>query len=688
MRYSENHVRSTRFGWFSTASTTCVVGIGMMVLLRRIFSPEWLKDVIPGLVPMNPMTATLFVLLGLSLFWSLRPTSPRQTRRARLLAAIVVSVAILKLAGILLGWQSGIDTWLFTSQLADTSSGYANRMAPNSAINMLLLGLALLFLDTSVLRDQRPSEYLAATASFISLLTLIGYAYGVGRMTGFANHIPMALNSAIAFLIAGLGVLSARPHAGWMAMITGTGPGGAMARSMLPGLVLLVAVLGWLRYSGEKMALFDSGFGITYYTLTIIVLGTLLILQAARSLDDAASKQIRLEEDRQKAFADLKKSEARVHSIIDTAYDAFISIDADGMVIDWNEAAQKMFGWSRDESLGRELTHLIVPPQHRAAHERGIRRSANSDCKDSKFLNRRVELTALRRGGAEFPIQMTIWPLGAGPTRSYNAFISDITERVEAERNIHGLHTELIANALQLEQSNKELEAFSYTISHDLRAPLRHIDGYARMLQEDAADKLDGETRRYLDEISESARRMGSLIDDLLAFSRLGRKPLQLTSINMRSLIEHVLKGDFETAQGLVHIDELPGAQGDPILLRQVWTNLISNAIKYSSPRGAAARIEIRGEHDDLFVRYRISDNGVGFDMRYVDKLFGVFQRLHPDDEFDGTGVGLAIAQRIVMRHGGTIIAEAESGVGATFTFTLPIRESTARAVPNGEIRP
>src|SRR5690606_4618889 len=155
--------------------------------------------------------------------------------------------------------------------------------------------------------------------------------------------------------------------------------------------------------------------------------------------------------------------------------------------------------------------------------------------------------------------------LGVGATRSYNAFISDITERVEAEKSIHKLHSELIANAMQLEQSNNELEAFSYSISHDLRAPLRHIDGYARMLQEDAADKLEGEPRRYLDEISESARRMGTLIDDLLAFSRLGRKPVQLTEVNMRLLIEDVLGASAESAQGIVRIGELPLAQADPI---------------------------------------------------------------------------------------------------------------------------
>jgi len=177
--------------------------------------------------------------------------------------------------------------------------------------------------------------------------------------------------------------------------------------------------------------------------------------------------------------------------------------------------------------------------------------------------------------------------------------------------------------------------------------------------------------RRYIDTISDSARQMGALIDDLLAFSRLGRKPVERTEVDMHLLVERVVQ---EVSDGdRVSLGTLPTARADPVLLKQVWVNLLSNALKYSAPRGDAARIEISGEHGDGIVRYRIRDNGVGFDMRYADKLFGVFQRLHSHDEFEGTGVGLAIVQRIVTRHGGTIGAQAEPGRGATFTFELPI---------------
>ena len=262
-----------------------------------------------------------------------------------------------------------------------------------------------------------------------------------------------------------------------------------------------------------------------------------------------------------------------------------------------------------------------------------------------------------------------------------------VTERSRAEQEILRLNTELEDRVrdrtAQLKAANHELEAFSYSISHDLRAPLRHIDGYARMLHEDAGDQLDADMRRYLDSISDAARQMGALIDDLLAFSRLGRKPVERAEVNMHALVARIV--DEVGGGDRVSLGSLPTAQGDPVLLKQVWVNLLSNALKYSAPRGDAARIQVSGESDGTVSRYRVRDNGVGFDMRYADKLFGVFQRLHSQEEFEGTGVGLAIVQRIVTRHGGTIGAAAEPGQGATFTFELPI---IGDHVPDGQDPP
>jgi len=221
-----------------------------------------------------------------------------------------------------------------------------------------------------------------------------------------------------------------------------------------------------------------------------------------------------------------------------------------------------------------------------------------------------------------------------------------------------------------LEAANQELESFSYSVSHDLRAPLRAVDGYARMLEEDYAARLDDEGRRLLAVVRQSSVRMGRLIDDLLAFSRLGRQQPAKQLVDMTELARDVVTELRNGAAASVELGALPSARADRALIRQVWTNLVGNALKYSGKR-ADARVEIGGRQDGGESVYWVRDNGVGFDMRYADKLFGVFQRLHRVDEFDGTGVGLAIVQRVVARHGGRVWAQAKPGEGAVFGFSL-----------------
>ncbi|HET9389155.1 MAG TPA: ATP-binding protein [Steroidobacteraceae bacterium] len=226
-----------------------------------------------------------------------------------------------------------------------------------------------------------------------------------------------------------------------------------------------------------------------------------------------------------------------------------------------------------------------------------------------------------------------------------------------------------------LEAANRELESFSYSVSHDLRSPLRAIDGFAQMLDEDYGATLDETGRRYIRVVREGSQRMASLIDDLLAFSRLSRQSLARMPVDMASLARRVAAEAVEGAPGATPtllIEDLPSVQGDPALLRQVWANLIGNAVKYSA-RSTQPRVRIRAMRDGDAVRYEVEDNGVGFDMQYVNKLFGVFQRLHRPEEYPGTGVGLAIVQRIVARHGGTVTARGACGKGATFGFTLPL---------------
>jgi light-regulated signal transduction histidine kinase (bacteriophytochrome) len=252
----------------------------------------------------------------------------------------------------------------------------------------------------------------------------------------------------------------------------------------------------------------------------------------------------------------------------------------------------------------------------------------------------------------------------------------DLTRRREAEERIRQLNTDLQLQNARLEIANKELESFSYSVSHDLRAPLRHIDGFASLLSRHAEQALDEQGRRYLTVIAESARRMGRLIDDLLTFSRMGRVQMAVGNIDHDRLIAAVIRdaGLDRDARIEWQIHPMPPVQADAAMLRQVWLNLVENAIKYSS-KAPAPCIEIGSLNDPANSSeqvFFVKDNGVGFDMKYAAKLFGVFQRLHSEAEFQGTGIGLANVRRIITRHGGRTWAEAVPNDGATFYFSLP----------------
>src|SRR4029077_15262583 len=251
----------------------------------------------------------------------------------------------------------------------------------------------------------------------------------------------------------------------------------------------------------------------------------------------------------------------------------------------------------------------------------------------------------------------------------------ELTERKHREQEIQSLNQELARRSTELESINKELEAFAYSVSHDLRAPLRHIAGYTELLQKKASSTLDEKSNRYLAMILDSAKRMGNLIDDLLAFSRIGRTETQKTLVSLAQLVTEALtevRQDTEGRNISWKIGALPDFYGDRSMMRLVLVNLISNAIKFTRTR-PQPEIEIGctdGNKGDLVVFVR--DNGVGFDMKYVNKLFGVFQRLHQSDAFEGTGIGLATVQRIIHRHGGEVWAEGAVDSGATFYFSAP----------------
>ena len=527
-------------------AATAPILLGLCGLLGWSLDNRYLTSIQPDLVAINPLTAICMILAGASMLLLFRGAGRERTVRA--MAAAILAAGVIRLMGFYTPWDLPLDRILFPDRLKDVPFG-PNHMAPNTAFAFLLLGGAILAIARRDGRGRNLSQGLGVILAAYAFFGLLGYLFHFVSLYRVAAHIPMAVPTILGFLFASIGVLCLDPKSGPMSLVFSESTGGAMARRLLPVVILVPTVAAWLRLQTRPDGYLDLIASITQLTLANVIIASTAVYFASKRLDG---------EDR---------------------------------------------------------------------------------------------------------------------------------KRKSAEEEISRLNQSLQRQTERLKTANEGLEAFSYSVSHDLRAPLRHVTGYMDMLKRSLEGKLEddsgGKAARHMVVITEAVKRMGALIDDLLEFAKLERAQLRMAPLSMEDLVRESIRRVEPDARGrkiVWDMRKLPEVEADRSLVEQVLVNLLSNALKYSRTR-REPRVEIGfapGEagHGAFYVK----DNGVGFDMKYADKLFGVFQRMHKDSEFEGTGIGLANVRSIVQKHGGKVWAEAEPDRGATFFFSLRLRDGSAVA--------
>ncbi|MFN2420356.1 MAG: ATP-binding protein [Gemmatimonadota bacterium] len=624
------------------AALTAVAAL--LALAGWAFDVEFLRALPPGRVPMNPATA-----LGLACAAGALALISRGKRRgmATTLTVLVVTFGLLKLGSSVFRIETGFDRFLFSQRLEAAPDPYG--MAPNAAFCLTLFGSSLCLFARRRLTTL--AQILAVAGGFLAFFAILAYVYDLANLYRVSAYVPMAPNAALAFTALSLGALALRPREGIASVFTSRGAGGLLARRLLPAAIGVPAILGAARLGGVRAGLYGTGEGLLLMVVMTVLLMTVMVWWTAQTLD-------RADRDRLAAQQTTAESSLFFESIFENLpLMVFVKDAHDLRFVKFNRAGEELVGFDRKDLLGRNDYDFFPPEQAEffIAKDREVLAGTEPVDIPEEPIRTAAQGTRL--------LHTRKVPLTGpdGRPRYLLGISEDITERKRTEERVR--------------QLNRELEAFSYSVSHDLRAPLRGIVGFSQALLEGHGERLDHDGRSLLGRIIAAGHRMGRLIDDLLTFSRLGRGEISRRHVDLTALAREIERGlkeaEPEREVEVVIADGLSG-RGDPHLVRSVIENLLNNAWKYTG-KGAGTRIEIgavspaNGGPATFFVK----DDGIGFDMAYADNLFAPFQRLHSSSEFDGTGIGLATVQRIVERHGGRVWAESTPGEGATFYFTL-----------------
>lgn len=686
MRDTAMHLRK-----LSEIFAILLVFFGVIILIGWAFNISLLKSPGPAFSAIKSNVAFSFVLLGISL-WLVQSNrvNKKYRRVAQVLAGIVALIGILTVGEYIFNLNLGIDQMLFKEAPGALYTSSPNRMAFTAAVDLIIAGIALILLDN--IRSRSAAQNLAVVGGVITSLAVLGYAYNSPL---FYNPIPnytrIAIYATFIFILVFSGIIMARPNTGFMKTLTGQYLGSYLLRRFLPTLIILPVLLGWLWIVGEDLGYYDPAFGYALYTISTILLLTAFLWYVSYSINVMDRKREKIEEE-------LKVSNSNNRNLIESNLDALFSIDPQGVITDVNTSTEKLTGFPRDLLIGTNFSSYFTNPEKaRAVYQRvfnkGSVRDYRLDIKNKENSTPVLYNANIQKNEAGEPIGVLASARDITELRKTQMELNDykdsLEEQVEertrelektnedlkneiAERKITEIEMERLMG--ELKRSNRELQQFAYVASHDLQEPIRMVASFTQLLERRYKGQLDDDADDFIKFIVEGATRMQQLIEDLLTYSRVTTRAEPFNQIDLEDVFKESianLKLMIDETNAEITHDPLPRVSADRSQIIQLFQNLIGNSLKFKGNEDP--KIHISVNRDEYSWIFEFADNGIGIAPDHQERIFRVFQRLHTREEYPGTGIGLAVCEKIVQRHGGRIWIESKPGDGAKFFFTLPI---------------
>ena len=677
-----------------------VLAICALTLTGWVFDLTLLKSIEPQWNSMKVVTVICLAAVAAALAGLKGPSAAGMTPTAPRVLGIAVSVVgLVTLSVYLAEHATGREISLISSPVLNLFLAHDDRMAALTALIFVILGLVLVLLGTGSRHAANAAHALLLPATFLSYVILLEYLLGIEGLHEWLD-VSVALHTGVAFWVVCIGLFGARDDTWLMTVFFSDLAGGHMVRRLLPALVILPLVIGWLRLNGERAGIFSSEVGVGLVAATNTVCLLWLVWLTARSVDVTDDRRRQTEKaqlDREKQYRNLvekakdeleqrvqerteqlEAASAYARSLIEASLDPLVTISPTGKITDVNEATEEATGITRDQLLGSDFSDIFAQPD--------MARRGYQQVLAEGFV-RDYPLTIRHTSGRTIEVlyNATVYRDEAGEVKGVFAAARDITERkrVEEELDEHRKNLERLVRqrtfeleqtAADLARSNRDLEQFAYVSSHDLQEPLRMVTGFMRLFDRAYRGKLDPTADQYIHFAVDGAKRMQALIDGLLAYSRLGTRSKKPESTDFSQAFRFAVSNltlSIQESGARITAGDLPTVRADESQLIQLFQNLIGNALKFRSDQPLRIHVDARREGDNWV--FSVKDNGIGIDPEFHQKIFMIFQRLHTRDKHPGDGMGLAICKKIVERHGGTIWVESVPAQGATFCFTLPV---------------